>query len=54
LKSYQETYKIDEQTIATKPSISRFDLRRVICSGWLNRVVIRRTGFSSTTNDIQD
>jgi cell wall assembly regulator SMI1 len=32
----------DEQTIATKPSISRFDLRRVNCSGWLNRVV-RRT-----------
>jgi hypothetical protein len=32
-------YNKDEQTIATKPSIRRSDLRRVYCSGWLNRVV---------------
>jgi hypothetical protein len=28
-----------EQTIATKPSIRRFELRSVNCSGWLNRDV---------------
>ena len=30
---------MDEQTIATKPSIRRFDSRKVYCSGWLNRNV---------------
>ena len=29
----------DEQTIATKPSITRFDLCGDTCSDWLNRAV---------------
>ncbi len=39
--------------IATKPSISRFDLRRVHRSGWLNLVVRRVKAGPSVGRDVK-